>query len=548
MAGNMDVTPNPVPASKPGQHPIAGLSGGGVPPPAPIRVSAPDAEAWFSAMFRGERDGVLLVAQGRIAEVNEACVRLLGYEGRDDLLGKPLTWFADDEDAQRLSGAGRPATAVAEVFTFSARRRDGSRMLIEASRGASQLEGESRSVLLLRDVTARTDLEAQLRQAQKMEAVGHLASGVAHDFNNLLTAIRCQTEAILTYEPVTPSTKEMLQQVVGATQRAAELTRRLSGFSRAQAMQPTAVDLNALVASLTKLLQRLISEEIALSHQLAAQVPLVYADPGMIEQVIINLTVNARDALPQGGRVTISTIAQAVSESQARQHPGATAGEFAVIEVRDNGTGIAPQHLPRIFDAFFTTKEAGKGTGLGLATVAGIVQQHHGWVEVDSVVGTGTAFRVFLPARRDLVLQPAAAETETAVVGGQETLLVVEDDPQLRKLVRLALQRLGYTVLEAASGVETLQLWEREAARIQLLLLDLVLPDGLSGWELLQRLRKEQPGLRAILTSGYSAPMSEGELKAVPGVRFLSKPFDPAALARMVRCCLDEPESTRDNA
>lgn len=540
----MDVTSNPAGAAGHQVNPLGSLLN------REARPSLPTTASWFSAMFGGVRDGVLLVSQGRIAEANAAGLRLLGYESATDLVGQRATIFADEADVLRLFPSEGPhPSARAEPITFMARRRDGGRVTLEASIGVSLLSTEPHEVVLLRDVSARADLEARLRQAQKMEAVGHLASGVAHDFNNLLTAIRCQTEAILAYEPVSPTTKEMLQQVVGATQRAAELTRRLSGFSRDQAVRPVAVDLNALVRGLTKLLKRLISEEIALSHQLAAQLPLVYADPGMLEQVIINLAVNARDALPRGGRVTMTTSVQSVTEARARQHPGASAGEFVVISVGDNGTGIAPEHLPRIFDPFFTTKEAGKGTGLGLATVAGIAEQHHGWVEVESVLGAGTTFRVFLPARRDLTLQPGPGpEPVPVAVGGRETLLVIEDDPQLRKLVRMALQRWGYTVLEAASGVESLRLWERDAARIQLLIVDLVLPDGVSGWELLQRLRQQQPGLRAILTSGYSAPLSDAELKTMPGVQFLSKPFDPAALGRMVRRALDESAPARAKA
>ncbi len=501
-----------------------------------------ESEEWMAAVFAASRDGVVLETNGRITQANHACARLFGYDSAHELIGQPFAVLAPPDDARRMleSGHTHAPGSAPELFLFTTNRRDGTAIQLEASVGAVALAGEPHSVVVMRDVTARTNLETQLRHAQKMEAVGQLANGVAHDFNNLLTAIRCQTETILAYEPIQPTTREMLQQVVEATKRAANLTRQLLAFSRRTPMQPATVNLNELAENFTKLLKRLIAENIELLLNLHDPLPPVCADASMIEQVIVNLAVNARDAMPRGGRLTLTTGVCYVDAGRARQHAGARAGEFVSLRVEDNGSGIAPDLLPRIFEPFFTTKEVGKGTGLGLATVTGIVQQHEGWVEVESAVGKGTAFTVYLPARRDLISGGAARAEQPAVIpSGNETLLLVEDDPQLRRLIRLTLEKFGYQVADTGTGAETMKLWEKRAGEIRLALVDLILPEGVNGVDLLEQLRATQPKLPVILMSGYGEQIPDLVSRPIPGVQLLSKPFDPQSLARMVRGCLD---------
>jgi signal transduction histidine kinase/DNA-binding response OmpR family regulator len=394
------------------------------------------------------------------------------------------------------------------------------------------------------DITDRKNLETQLRQAQKMEAVGQLASGVAHDFNNLLTAIRCQTETVLAYETISAAARDMLLQVVTATERATDLTRQLLAFSRSQPIQQIPLDLNKLVGNLNKMLHRMISENIRLSLELAPDLPPIYADPSMVEQVILNLAVNARDAMSNGGALTFATSVRTTDAEYLRRQPNARLGEFVALHVTDTGCGIPADVLPRIFDPFFTTKEVGKGTGLGLATVFGIVQQHQGWIEVESQPGRGTGFRIHFPARRELVFDAATVAGTSEIPGGTETLLVVEDDPDLRELVCLTLQKLGYRVLAAANSGETLCLWEAHAPAIRLLLTDAVLREGMNGWDLAARLHAQQPDLKLIVMSGYMAETREQALTTGGGIKFLSKPFDPLSLGSLVRKCLDADAQT----
>lgn len=416
--------------------------------------------------------------------------------------------------------------------------RDERTLLRDASGGILEVLGS------WSNITERKQLETQLRQAQKMEAVGQLASGVAHDFNNLLTAIRCQTETVLAYETITSTTRDMLQQVVAATERATNLTRQLLAFSRSQPIQQVPLDLNLLVGNLNKMLYRVIGENIKLHLELKPELPPIHADPSMVEQVILNLAVNARDAMPRGGRLSLSTAVLTTDADYLRRQPHAHLGEFISLDVADTGCGIAPEVLPRIFDPFFTTKEVGKGTGLGLATVFGIIQQHQGWIEVESQSGQGTAFRICFPARRDLAVGSDTAAGTVLIPGGTETLLVVEDDDDLRELLCLTLRKLGYQVLDAATSVEALKVWAIHATAIRLVLTDAVLAEGPNGWELAARLRTQQPDLRVIVMSGYTTEMRAEEFRADNGIEFLSKPFDPLSLGNLVRRCLDDQTQT----
>jgi two-component system cell cycle sensor histidine kinase/response regulator CckA len=389
------------------------------------------------------------------------------------------------------------------------------------------------------DVTDVVSLEAQFRHAQKLESVGQLAAGIAHDFNNILTVIQGYADRLLVACKDEERVTSQVGPIAAAARRAGALTRQLLAFSRKQVLQTRVLALNAVLQNLGSILPRLLGEDIALKTDLAADLPTIQADPGMIEQVIMNLAVNARDAMPRGGELRVTTSFAQVDAAHAARHVGARAGGFVCLEVADTGCGMSPETLGRIFEPFFSTKEVGKGTGLGLATVYGIVKQHQGWIEVASEVDVGTSFKIFLPAMN----KPAEASADTAVFtrdvrGGHETILLVEDEPDLRELVSEILQGYCYNVVAAANGVEALKLWDQHDGRIDLLLTDLVMPEGMNGSELVAQLRRRRPDLKVIYTSGYGAAVVGGELDAREAL-FLPKPYRPPALARLVRECLD---------
>jgi signal transduction histidine kinase/integral membrane sensor domain MASE1 len=377
--------------------------------------------------------------------------------------------------------------------------------------------------------------EEQLRQAQKMEAVGRLAGGVAHDFNNLLTVITGRSQLLLSRLPSGDRLRRDIALVQQAAERAAGLTRQLLAFSRKQVLEPKVLDLNAVVTNIGNMLRRLIGEDIHVVTDLAPRLGRVQADPGQLEQVIVNLAVNARDAMPDGGRLTIETASVELDGDFARRHPGASAGPHVMLAVADTGIGMDAVTLSQIFEPFFTTKERGRGTGLGLSTVYGIVQQHHGFIVVESKPGQGTTFKIYLPSVEGAV---EVVETRGALTGsprGSETVLLVEDEDEVRALAREVLEVNGYAVLEAANGGGALQISQRHPGPIHALLTDVVMPQ-ISGKELAQRLSLLRPDLKVLYMSGYTG---DGVLE--PGRAFLQKPFTPEALASKLRDLLDTP-------
>jgi len=362
---------------------------------------------------------------------------------------------------------------------------------------------------------------------------------VAHDFNNLLTVIQGYTQLLLVMSPDDHPGREPLEKIIGATQRAAGLTTQLLTFSRKQVAQPKAVDLNKVVNNVTGMLRPLLGENIRLNLRPATQLPAIMADAALLEQVMVNLAVNARDAMPKGGDLIISTFTSEIDESYVKCRPQASAGLFVCLQVSDSGTGMDAGTLERIFEPFFTTKGVGKGTGLGLATVYGIVKQHRGWVEVASQVGVGTTFKVFVPAVASSVNQTEFVQNPAAIRGGAETILVVEDEPALRELVTKVLRSYGYQVLEAAHGKEAIRVWQGTALKPSLLLTDMMMPEGMTGWELAERIRTEAPEIKVLFTSGYSPEIFGGEVQLDERSNFLPKPYHPRILARTVRSCLD---------
>ena len=389
------------------------------------------------------------------------------------------------------------------------------------------------------DVTDQRQLAEQLRQSQKLESVGRLAAGIAHDFNNLLTVIQGYSDILRMELADRPRSAEAVAEIAAAGERAANLTRQLLLFSRKQVAQRSLVDLNELTGNLTKMLGRLLGEDIALRLDCRPGLPLVSADPGMIEQVITNLAVNARDAMPAGGRLKIATSVVDLDAAHVRGNAEAQPGRFVCLTVADTGSGIAPETLAHIFEPFFTTKEVGKGTGLGLATVYGIVMQHQGVVEVTSQPGEGTRFHIYLPAASRAETESTAAAMSGGVQGGNETILLVEDEALVLPMMEALLRRAGYTVLSAMSGVAALAVWKEHGPRIDLLLSDLVMPGGLSGLQLAERLRAQRPGLRVIFMSGYSPDLRGGLPGIEEGINFLQKPFSHPALLQTVRRQLD---------
>jgi PAS domain S-box-containing protein len=389
------------------------------------------------------------------------------------------------------------------------------------------------------DITERLNLEAQLRHAQKLESIGQLAAGVAHDFNNILTIIQGHADRLLAKCQADDPIAEPLRLVSAAAKRASSLTQQLLAFSRKQVMQPKVLDLNAVLGNLAKMLHRLLGDDIKLESKYAPDLPSIEADAGMIEQVIMNLAVNSRDAMPKGGQLLITTSAVDIDEAYGLQHPEARPGQFICLSVTDTGYGMSPETLSRLFEPFFTTKPVGKGTGLGLATVYGIVKQHQGWVEVMSELNVGTTFKIYLPASdKPLEAGTDKPSAKDRVRGGHETILLVEDEPVLRELARVILQDYDYRVLEASTGVEALKVWEEQNGNIDLLLTDMVMPEGMSGRELAEQLKSRKPGLKIIYTSGYSADVM-GRDNALRDTLFLQKPYPPPLLAQTVRDCLD---------
>ncbi|HYG35840.1 MAG TPA: ATP-binding protein [Clostridia bacterium] len=390
----------------------------------------------------------------------------------------------------------------------------------------------------------RQRLQMELIQAQKMEAVGRLAGGVAHDFNNILTAFLMHLGLLQSDPGIGPTQKAALKELEEHARRATNLTRQLLMFSRRQVMQPRNVDLNELLTNLLKMLGRLIGEHITLEFKSAPEHLWVEVDVGMVEQVVMNLVVNARDAMPTGGTITLATERARFTQHHCAWHHEARPGEFIRLTVSDTGCGMEEQTVGKIFEPFFTTKEAGKGTGLGLATVYGIVQQHQGWIEVRSAFGKGSSFHVYLPAVAPGG-RPAKpdAEEEKPVPEGNETILLVEDEVSVRTLTAMLLRRLGYQVLEAGNGPEALAVWEQPNQRVDLLLTDMVMPGGMTGLELAQTLRGRKPALRVIVLSGYSTELLQADVPPSRKFHVVSKPVEIKVLAQLIRKSLLESPS-----
>jgi len=500
-------------------------------------------ERRFRATFEQAAVGMAhVLPEGRFKRVNQKFCDITGYT-RSELLERTFQDITHPDDL-KVDTRFAERLLAGELSTYSMEkrylRRDGSvvwiALTVSLVRGAGG--APDYFIAVVADISDRRSLEEQLRQSQKMEAIGQLAGGVAHDFNNILAVMMIQTELAERVNGVPEEVQDALRELRAAAQRAAHLTRQLLLFGRRQVMQPRVLDVNEIVTSLAKMLQRVLGETVRLRLQLSDAPVVTRADPGMLEQVLMNLAINARDAMPDGGHLRIETAHRTVGENEPRPHPEAVPGRYAVLAVGDTGCGIPREILPRIFEPFFTTKEPGKGTGLGLATVFSIVQQHRGWLDVRSAPGQGTRFEIFLPASAATVTVAGLTPATSSWRRGTETILVVEDDSAVRLLTRAILERHGYHVLEACDGIDAQRLWQRHRGEIALLLTDLVMPEG-GGRELARRLQTDRPDLKVIFTSGYSPDLAGQELHLNVGENFLPKPASPQQLLDLIRRSLD---------
>jgi two-component system cell cycle sensor histidine kinase/response regulator CckA len=471
----------------------------------------------------------------RLLEVNEAAVALYGYSPHE-FLAKRITDLLPPEDAPAVVESLRDLDSQVQPLEWRHRLKNGNVIDVEAM--THQIRHARRNAVLavLIDVTRRKQLEAQLLQAQKMEAVGMLAGGIAHDFNNLLTIITGYSQLLLASLAQGDRNRSAVEQIMKAGDRAAALTRQLLSFSRRQTMQPKVLDLNSLVGSLAVMLRRLIGEDIDLRLDMAKDAGQVNADPGKIEQVIMNLAVNSRDAMPLGGTLTIQTANVDLDEHYTATHTRVKPGSYVMLAVNDTGMGMDAETRARLFEPFFTTKGQGRGTGLGLSIVFGIVRQTGGNLEVASELGIGTSVRIYLPR----VEQVAVTETEAPVAAserGSETILLVEDDEMVRKLVRETLEHEGYKILEAAGPDQASKISSTFEGPIQLMITDMVMPQE-SGRSLAARLTRQRPDMKVMYMSGYTDANVLGGAEELAKTEFLQKPFAPAALARKVRTIL----------
>jgi len=495
----------------------------------------------LAAIVESSEDAIIGCSlSGLITIWNRGAERLFGYSA-EEVVGEVTSTNAQFRwpDEMKALKKVRGGESVPPFETVR-RRKDGTEVHVSVSISPireqdGRITGAS---LICRDVSERKRLERQVIQSQKMEAIGQLAGGVAHDFNNLLTIINGYSDLLLSRLRPDDPMRELLSEIYRAGERAGTLTRQLLAFSRQQVLEPKVLDLNAVVSDTEKMLRRLIGEDIILTYVPNGTAGRVRVDPGQVEQILMNLAVNARDAMPQGGRLTIETRRVTLDEHYARTRPDVRPGEYTMLAISDTGCGMDDAIKAHIFEPFFTTKGPGKGTGLGLATVYGIVKQSGGSVDVYSELGHGTTFKIYFPQVQEAVSPGKSFHGVPVMPHGSETVLLVEDEDAVRSLARHVLRSCGYTVLEAGDGRTAVELVEDHKGTIDLLLSDVVMP-YLGGRQLAERLAALRPGLKVLFLSGYTddAVVRHGVLEA--DYAFLQKPFTPTSLAQKVRAVLD---------
>ena len=478
-------------------------------------------------------------------EVNQAAIDKYGYS-REEFYRMRLTDLVSPENRGRLSELiRREHVGSAEFGDMRHVLKNGQSVEIDMVVYPVRFAGTNAMLVAPQEGTRRTQLEEQLRQARKMEAVGMLAGGIAHDFNNLLTIINGYSQMLLGNLPEGDENRSSVEQIMKAGERAAELTRQLLTFSRRQVVRPKALDLNAVVASTAVMLRRLIGEHIELHIVAAPDLAKVHTDLGQLEQVILNLVVNSRDAMLNGGTLIIETQNIDLLDPYVGQHTTLQPGRYVMLAVTDSGTGMDIQTLSHLFEPFFTTKAPGQGTGLGLSTVYGIVKQSGGEIVVYSEPAQGTCVKIYFPAVNETAIDDVAENIPEKALAGSETILLIEDEEAVRKLVRRTLEKHGYQLLVAASGTEALELARNYTASIQLVISDIVMPQ-MGGREVAEQLRAVRPGIQVLFISGYTENTMTRGGNISEGETFLQKPFTPLTLARRVREMLDKATSKLD--
>ena len=503
-------------------------------------------EAILNAMF--DSMAIIDVHDLTIQRVNRIFLDYLGLE-EEDVLGRPCY----EVTHKRTSPCREPddpcplfrtlKTGRTHVFEHIHYKKDGTPTYHEV--GTSPIRDETGAIVqvlhIARDISERKKLEEQLLQAQKMDAVGRLSGGMAHDFNNLLTAIIGYSELAIMGLAEDAPLREHFDVIYAAGSKAAALTRQLLAFSRKQLLEIKVINLNTVVENTAKLLRSILREDMELIIHTRSSIGNIMADPTQTEQILMNLAVNAKDAMPSGGTLTIETASRELDEEYAAKHSGVIPGRYVQLTVTDTGEGMSPGVQEHIFEPFFTTKRSGEGTGLGLATVHGIVKQHKGSISVNSMPGKGTTFKIYLPSVSSKVIEKSLPQKKKPLARGTETILAVDDDPGIRRLVAAALQPLGYTVIEAISGADGLQIAEAHAGAIDLLLTDVIMP-GMSGRQLAETLAAIRPEMKVVYMSGYTDDVIAHKGILLPGIHFISKPLLPIKMARRLRNILDGKE------
>jgi len=500
------------------------------------QMTLQESEKKFRMLANNRLVGVYLIQDWVFKFANETLARMFGYTV-DELIGKPYLElvYPDDRGLSATLMQKRITGELEEArYQFRGLRKDGSWFYCEVLGHRIEYQGKPAVQGVLLDITEQKRLEEQLLHAQKMEAIGRLAGGIAHDFNNLLTIIMGNLQIAQLSLPSDSPIQNHLESINKAVERAVSLTQKLLTFSRKQLIEPRAIDLNEIVKGMEKMLKRLIGEDIELITAFEKDIPLIKADPIQIEQVIINLAVNARDAMPEGGKLIIKIAKATFREKFQRKYPEIEPGDYVMLSISDTGIGMDEETLSHIFEPFFTTKEAGKGTGLGLSTVYGIVKQTGGYIYVYSQPGKGTTFEIYFPILQKMPVVEKESAMEFHLPSIKATILVVEDEEEIRNLLREMLEHLGYEVIIAETGIKALRLFDKYKDKINLIITDVVMPQ-ISGKELVEKIKKEYPEIKVLYMSGYPENVIAHYGVLEEDINFISKPFTLMELTKKLK-------------
>lgn len=506
--------------------------------------SRKESESRFRSVWENSADAMRLTDEnGTIISVNQAFCKMVGMK-REELEGKPMAvTYSEKEDLRQILEKYQhnfKERSVKKFIETELTFRTGKAAFLQVSNSFVAMEGQKPLLIsVFRDLTEKKRLGEQVQQAEKMDSIGRLANGIAHEYNSILTAIQNNASLLQSAKVTALQWADAVRQISSATDRAAHLNRQLLTFSRRQTVQPRTIDLNDVLQNASQVLRRLLPEAITLQIDSSQNLPLIDADPELLEQVLTNLALNAREAMPNGGQLRFTAKDIVVEEAYVKQNLEAHPGHFVHLRVSDTGGGISPEDLPYIFEPFFTSKEKRKGSGLSLAIVYGIIKQHKGWITATSEIERGTAFQIYLSVSAKKIKSVEIKPAERKPHPPTETILVVEDEPLLLELTRHFLESHGYKVIQAASGMEALTLWEANKNKINLLFTDVVMPGGMNGRQLAERLHAEQSQLKIVYTSGYSAGILGKNFVLQEGINFLQKPYHRRQLVKMIRDVLD---------